>query len=177
MKRLYYIPLLLFLILSFLSCAIAPDEPEGNVPVEEISEEPPADQIDVEEPPEEIDEEPPEEIDEEPPADDIVEDQPEDPQQEIFLQLVAIEEDMAGIDLTNTVPVRGVQFTIEGVEIADVLMTSRSENFMANYNEENGRVLIVSFAGDEITPGEGLIAEVLFDGDGSARLSEVVIVE
>jgi len=169
MQRLYYIPLLLLLVWSFSNCTIIPDEPEGNNPVEEIGEEPPADDIDVEEPPEDTGEEPP--------ADDIDEDQPEEPQQEISLQLVTIAEDMASIDLTNTVPVRGVQFTIEGVEIADVLTTSRSEDFMASFNEENGRVLIVSLAGDEIAPGEGPIAEVLFDGNGSAHLSEVVIAE
>ena len=84
---------------------------------------------------------------------------------------------MVGIDLMNTVPVRGVQFTIEGVAIADVLTTSRSEDFMASFNEESGRVLIVSLAGDEIVPGEGLIAEILFDGNGLARLSEIVIAE
>ena len=117
------------------------------------------------------------EIDEEQPADEIDEDQPEEPQQDISLQLVDIAEDMVGIDLTNTVPVRGVQFTIEGVELADVLTTSRSEDFMASFNEENGRVLIVSLAGDEIAPGEGLIAEILFDGSGPARLSEIVIAE
>ena len=169
MQRLYYIPLLLLLVFSLSSCTIVPDEPEGNNPVEEIGEEPPADDIDVEEPPEDAGKEPP--------ADDIDEDQPEEPQENISLQLVAIEEDMAGIDLTNTVPVRGVQFTIEGVEIADVRTTSRSENFMANYNEENGRVIILSLGGDEIAPGEGFIVEILYDGDGVARLSEIVIAE
>jgi hypothetical protein len=170
MKKIYYIPVLLFLFFSFLSCTISPEEPEGKDPVEEIVQEPPADEVDVEEPPEEIDEELP--------ADEIDEDQPEEePQQKISLQLVEIAEDMAGIDLTNTVPVRGVQFTIGGVEIADVLTTSRSEDFMARFNEENGRVLMVPLGGDEIVPGEGLIAEILFDGNGPAHLSEIVIVE
>jgi hypothetical protein len=181
MKKIYYIPLLLFLFFSFLSCTLSPEEPEGKDPVEEIGEEQPADEIDVDQPPEEIGEEPPE--------DDIDKDQPEEPQQpqqpqepqqpeqNISLQLVDIAEDMVGIDLMNTVPVRGVQFTIEGVAIADVLTTSRSEDFMASFNEESGRVLIVSLAGDEILPGGGLIAEILFDGNGLARLSEIIIAE
>ena len=169
MQGLYYIPLLLLLVFSFSSCTIVPDEPEANNPVEEIGEEPPAGDDDLKEPPEDTGEEPP--------ADDIDEDQPEEPQQELYLQLVTIAEDMAGIDLTNTVPVRGVQFTIEGVEIADVLTTSRSEDFMASFNEENGGIIIVSLAGGEIAPGEGLIAEVLFDGNGPARLSEIIIAE
>ena len=170
MKKLYYIPILVFLFFSFLSCTISPEEPEGKDPVEEIGGEPPVDEIDVEEPPEEIDQEPP--------ADEIDEDEPEEEQQQdISLQLVDIAEDMVGIDLTNTVPVRGVQFTIEGVVITDVLTTSRSEDFMASFNEENGRVLIVSLAGHEIVPGEGLIAEILIDGNGPARLSEIVIAE
>ena len=170
MKKIYYIPVLVFLFFSFLSCTISPEEPEGKDPVAEIGQEPPADDID--------ENQPPEEIDVEPPADDIDEDQPEEEQQQdLSLQLVNITEDMVGIDLTNTVPVRGVQFTIEGVTIADVLTTSRSEDFMASFNEESGRVLIVSLAGDEILPGGGLIAEILFDGNGLARLSEIIIAE
>ena len=71
MKKIYYIPLLLFLFFSFLSCTLSPEEPEGKDPVEEIGEEQPADEIDVDQPPEEIGEEPPE--------DDIDKDQPEEP--------------------------------------------------------------------------------------------------
>ena len=178
MKKPYYIPLLVFICFSFLSCSISPEEPEVKDPVEEIGEEQPADEIDEEQPADEIGEEQPaDEIDEEQPADDIDEDQPEEPQQDISLQLIAISEDMVGIDLTNTVPVRGVQFTLEGVELADVLTTSRSEDFMASFKEENGRVLMIPLGGDEIVPGEGLIAEILVDGEGPAHLSEIVIVE
>ena len=151
MKKLYYVPVLVILFFSFLSCTISPEEPEGKDSVEETGEEQPVEDID--------------------------EEQPEEPRQDVSLQLVGISEDMVGIDLTNTVPVRGVQFMIEGVEIADVLTTSRSEDFIARFNEENGRVLMVSLAGDEIAPGEGLIAEIQFDGSGLARLSEIVIAE
>jgi hypothetical protein len=66
---------------------------------------------------------------------------------------------------------------IEGVEIIDVLTTSRSEDFIASFNGENGKVLMVSLAGDRIAPGEGLIAEIVFDGSGLARLSEIAIAE
>ena len=178
MKKIYYIPLLLFLFFSFLSCTLSPEEPEGKDPVEEIGEEQPADEIDVDQPPEEIGEEPPEDdIDKDQPEEPQQPQEPQQPEQNISLQLVDIAEDMVGIDLMNTVPVRGVQFTIEGVAIADVLTTSRSEDFMASFNEESGKVLIVSLAGDEIVPGEGLIAEILFDGNGLARLSEIVIAE
>ena len=189
-------PLLLFLFFSFLSCTIAPKEPEGKDPTEEIGEQQPADEdkegqpiedIDEEQPVEDIDEEQPvddideeqpvDDIDEEQPVDDIDGDQPEEPRQDISLQLVGISDDMVGIDLTNTVPVRGVQFDIEGVEIIDITTTSRSDGFIAKFNEENGRVLMVSFSGDEISPGEGHIAEILFDGKGDARLSEIVIAE
>ena len=178
MKKIYYIPLLLFLFFSFLSCTLSPEEPEVKDPVEEIGEEKPADEIDVDQQPEEIGEEPPEDdIDKDQPEEPQQPQEPQQPEQNISLQLVDIAEDMVGIDLMNTVPVRGVQFTIEGVAIADVLTTSRSEDFMASFNEESGRVLIVSLAGDEILPGGGLIAEILFDGNGLARLSEIVIAE
>ena len=169
MKKRYYIPILVVLCFSFLSCTIAPEEPGRKDPIEEIGEEQPADEIDGKQP---VDD-----IDVEQPADEIDEDQPEEPQQDVSLHLVAISEDTVGIDLTNMVPVRGVQFTIEGLEIANVLTTSRSEDFIVSFNGENGKVLIVSLTGDEIAPGEGLIAEILFDGTSGARLSEIVIVE
>ena len=178
MKKIYYIPLLLFLFFSFSSCTISPEEPEGKDPTEEIAEEQPADEDTGEEPADEnTGEEPADENTGEEPVDDIDEDQPEEPRQYISLQLVEISEDMVGIDLTNTVPVRGVQFDIEGVQIIDVITTSRSDDFIASFNEENGRVLIVSFSGDEISPGKGRIADILFDGKGLARLSEIVIAD
>ena len=178
MKKIYYIPLLLFLFFSFSSCTISPEEPEGKDPTEEIAEEQPADENNGEQPADEDHEgQPIEDIDDEQPVDDIDEDQPEEPRQYISLQLVEISEDMVGIDLTNTVPVRGVQFDIEGVQIIDVITTSRSDDFIASFNEGNGRVLIVSFSGNEISPGKGRIAEILFDGKDLARLSEIVIGE
>lgn len=166
MRVRYYIPLLALLFFSVTSCTVVPEEPIGNDQVEEREGEQPGDENNGEVPGDGTGEEQP--------GDD---DQSEEPQQDASLQLVALSEDMAGIDLTNTFPVRGVQFTIQGVALADVLTTSRSEDFLASFNQENGRVLIVSLDGDEIPPGEGLIAEILFDGDGPARLSEIVIAE
>jgi hypothetical protein len=187
MKKIYYIPLLLFLFFSFSSCTIAPKEPEEKDPTEEIAEQEPADEDTEEQPADENNGEQPadedhegqpiEDIDDEQPVDDIDEDQPEEPRQYISLQLVEISEDMVGIDLTNTVPVRGVQFDIEGVQIIDVITTSRSDDFIASFNQGNGTVIMVSFSGDEIPPGQGRIAEILFDGKGLARLSEIVIAD
>ena len=39
MKKIYYIPLLLFLCFSFFGCTIIPEEPAGKDPVDEIGEE------------------------------------------------------------------------------------------------------------------------------------------
>jgi hypothetical protein len=104
---------------------------------------------------------------------------PEEPVEYAILTLLEVSGNTLGIDLTNDVPVRGVQFTLEGVEIIDVLTTSRTEGFSPSFNEENGRVVLLSLSGDGIAAGNGLIAEILYDDDGggSASLSEIKIVE
>jgi hypothetical protein len=90
-------------------------------------------------------------------------------------KLVAITENVFGIDLQNNVPVRGVQFTIEGVAITEIRTTKRSEDFFAGCNKENGKVIMASLSGDEIAPGKGLILEIVCDKSGSARLSQIKI--
>ena len=129
MKRLYFIPLLLYLFFSLLSCT-----------------------------------NPPEDI-------------PEEPGEDASLKLVEVSGNILGIDLTNNVPVKGVQFTLEGVKITEIRTTSRTEAFSPNFNEENGKVIMISLSGDEIPPGKGLIAEISHDNGGSASLSEITIVK
>jgi hypothetical protein len=101
--------------------------------------------------------------------------EPEEPRRDAILNLVAVTENMFGIDLKNSVFVRGVQFTLEGVTITEVRTTKRSEGFFASFNKENGKVIMASLAGDELPPGKGLIAEVVCDNSGAARLSEIRI--
>jgi len=106
------------------------------------------------------------------------EDVPEEPGEYATITLLEVSGDTLGIDLTNDVPIRGVQFALEGPEIIDVLTTSRTEEFSPSFNAENGTVILVSLSGDEIAAGKGLIAEILYDDDGdSASLSEIKIVE
>jgi hypothetical protein len=133
MKKLHFIPLLVGLLLTLVSCTVSPEEPR--------------------------------------------EQQPEETGQDAVLKLVAVTENMFGIDLKNTVPVRGVQFTLEGVTITEVRTTNRSEGFFASFNKENGKVIMASLSGDEIPPGEGLMAEIVGDKSGSARLSGVKIAQ
>ena len=113
------------------------------------------------------------------PPEDIEEVITEEPSEYATLTLLEVSGNTLGIDLTNDIPVRGVQFTLEGPEIIDVLTTSRTEEFSPSFNEENGTVILVSLSGDEIAAGKGLIAEILYDDDGggSASLSEIKIVE
>lgn len=79
------------------------------------------------------------------------------------LKLVSGSGNKSGIDLTNTVPVRGVQFTVNGVNLTEVRTTSRTASFMAKFNEANGRVILVSLTKDEIAPGKGPIAEIIYE--------------
>ena len=93
------------------------------------------------------------------------------------LKIVASSDNVVGVDLTNQVPVKGVQFTIEGVKVHEVRTTSRAEGFLAEFNEKNGKVILLSLSGNKIDQGTGLILEIVCDGADSARLSGVTIVK
>ena len=91
------------------------------------------------------------------------------------LRIVESSGNTIGIELKNSVPVKGVQFTLKGVKATEVRTTSRTAGFLAKFNEESGIVILVSVSGDEITPGTGLIAEVICDKGGTASLLGVKI--
>ena len=82
-----------------------------------------------------------------------------------------------GIELTNSVPIRGVQFTLEGAVMNEIRTTARSKDFLADFNKEAGKIVILSASGDKIAPGSGLIAELVCDTIDSAKLSEIKIVK
>jgi len=77
------------------------------------------------------------------------------------------------LELNNDVPVKAVQFNLEGVKPSDIRTTSRTEGFFAK--EHNGRVVLLSLSGDTIAPGAGSIAEIVCDQKGSASLSQIKI--
>jgi len=80
------------------------------------------------------------------------------------------------VELTNSVPVRAVQFTVTGVKMTELRTTKRTAGFLAKFNEENGRVVVLSTSEDRIAPGKGSIAEIICGTPGSAQLSGVEIV-
>ena len=82
----------------------------------------------------------------------------------------------AQINLTNDVPVRGVQFTLNGAQPTEVRTTSRTEGFFATHDKKSGKVILVSLSGKTIAPGTGPIAEVVGAYRGTAhQVSGVVI--
>ena len=83
----------------------------------------------------------------------------------------------ANVFLDNEVPVRGVQFTLQGAQPTEIRTTSRTEGFFTQFNKENGKVIMVSLSGNEIAPGEGPIAEIVNSGGDKASLSEIKIIE
>ncbi len=97
--------------------------------------------------------------------------------EESTLKIVASSDNVAGVDLTNRVPVKGVQFTIEGVKVTEVRTTSRTEGFLAEFNEKNGKVILLSLSGNKIDQGTGPIVEIICDEGESARLSGIKIVK
>lgn len=85
--------------------------------------------------------------------------------------------DCAKIELINESPVRAVQFDLTGVQITQVRTTDRTKGFLAKFNEQNGKVILLSTAGEGIAPGKGAVLEVVCDKPDAAVLSGVKIVE
>jgi hypothetical protein len=93
------------------------------------------------------------------------------------LKIVPGSETTLGLELTNSVPIRGVQFTLKGADIGEIRTTARSKDFLADFNKETGKVVILSASGDKIPSGSGLIAELVCDKIDSASLSEIKLVK
>ena len=93
------------------------------------------------------------------------------------LKIVDLSDKLLGIELTNSVPVRGVQFTLEGVKMTEVRTTAHTKGFLVDFNSESGVVIIISTSGDKIKAGKGQITEVLYEMGGTANLSKIKIVK
>jgi len=98
-----------------------------------------------------------------------------DAKEDASLTLSGGTESSVSLELNNDVPVRGIQFTLEGAKPSDIRTTSRAEGFVAQFNEKNGKVVLVSISGGKISPGSGPICEVGCDSPGAAKLSKIRI--
>ena len=96
---------------------------------------------------------------------------------EATIKIVDGSGNVLGIELSNKVPVRGVQFTVEGVQMNEVRTTSRTTGFLSDFNKESGKVVMLSTSEEKISSGTGLIAEVVCDKKDSASLSEIKVVK
>ncbi len=95
------------------------------------------------------------------------------PEKKATLDLKVSSEKTVAVELINSVPVRGVQFIVSGINITEVRATNRTTGFLAKFNEKNGAVIVISTSEERIAPGKGSIAEIVCDKPGSAKLSEV----
>lgn len=93
------------------------------------------------------------------------------------LKIVTGSDNTLGIELTNSVPIRGVQFTLKGAVMNEIRTTARSKDFLTDFYKESGKVVILSPKGDKIAPGSGLIAEVVCTKIDSASLAEIKLVK
>lgn len=94
------------------------------------------------------------------------------------LYLGSISGNTCPIEMVNVVPVKGVQFTLNGAQPVEVYTTSRTEGFFVAYNKEEGMVIMVSLSGAKIKPGVGTIVFITCDGSwGRIYLSNIRIVE
>lgn len=96
---------------------------------------------------------------------------------EATIKIVGGSGNVLSIGLTNKVPIRVVQFTIEGVQVREVRTTSRTTGFQADLNKKSGKVVMLSLSGDKISSGTGMIAEVVCDKKDAASLSGIKIIK
>ena len=89
------------------------------------------------------------------------------------LKIVPGKENVIGIELENTVPIRGVQCTLKGAKISEIRTTERTKGYVSKFNEATGILILVDMSGKKIPPGSGPIAEVVCDNPGSASLSDI----
>ena len=92
------------------------------------------------------------------------------------LTVMASSKDRATVEMQNEIPISAVQFALTGVKITALHTTDRTRGFLAKFNEQNGRVVLLSTSGDAIAPGKGPVAEIVCDKPGAAVLSGVKIV-
>jgi hypothetical protein len=89
------------------------------------------------------------------------------------LKLAVGDKNVHSITLENSIPIRGVQFVLEGVEITGVNTTERTKGYLANFNAESGGVIMVHTSGGKIEAGKGSIAEIVCVEKGSPTLSDI----
>jgi hypothetical protein len=94
----------------------------------------------------------------------------------LSVEAASTSKQIATVKLENEIPVMGMQFTLTGAKITEIRTTDRTKSFLAKFNEQNGKVIILSTTGDRVAPGKGAVAEIVCDKPGSAVLSEVKIV-
>ena len=102
-----------------------------------------------------------------------------EPEKKATITLKPGEKNTFGIDLANSVHVRGVQFTVTGLKMTEVRTASRTAGFLAKFNEETGIVILVSTAADEIAPGKGPVLKILGEKvpDAEVSLSKIMIAD
>lgn len=79
------------------------------------------------------------------------------------------------INLKNKTPVGGIQFTISGVKIVEILTTSRTSGFVITFNDKTGTVIMIGASDRTIDEGEGVIAHIACQEAQEAHLSEIKI--
>jgi hypothetical protein len=92
------------------------------------------------------------------------------------LKVAAGAKGFATIELINEVPVLAVQFELTGVKITQVRTTDRAKGFLTKFNEQNGKVVLLSTAAERIPPGKGTVLEIACDKPEAAVLTGVRIV-
>jgi len=91
------------------------------------------------------------------------------------LTIGSISGDGVNVDLTNDVPVGGVQFILNGVQPTQVRTTARSEGFVPSFH--GNKLNLMNLSRKTISPGSGPILEIVGNNGGSVKLSMELIAD
>ncbi len=96
---------------------------------------------------------------------------------ESTLEAITVSDTTVKINLTNNTAVRAVQFTLEGTTITGLHTTERTTDYLAKFNAENGKIILVSLSRATISPGTGAILKVECKDASKATITNVKIVK
>ena len=88
--------------------------------------------------------------------------------------------DSVAIEMENDVPILGVEFVLNNIAAKDLETTSRTEGFVAAFNDIGGqrvKVVLVSLKKDAISTGSGPILEFVGTASGNLEITNVNIAD
>jgi hypothetical protein len=101
---------------------------------------------------------------------------------DVTLKATQTSENSVAIEMENDVPILGVEFVLNNIAAESLETTSRTEDFLAVFNDLGGqrvKVVLVSLKKDAISAGSGPILEFVYDGivSGDLEMTDVNVAD